>query len=175
MIGLLMSRQPGADRTSARARVPLAVGLADDGAVAALRLADPAGGEHQVDRAERVLTPFEWCSMPRAWNRKLVFAVPHHSAACRSERSGTPVDVGGPRRASTRGNTPPPDRTRPLCARMNARSIQSCSIIIWQHAGEQGRVAPGFTGRYRSQVRATGVIRGSWTMIFAPCSRACHM
>ena len=33
----------------------LAVGLADDRAVAALRLADAAGGEHEVDRAERVL------------------------------------------------------------------------------------------------------------------------
>ena len=33
----------------------LAVGLADDGAVAALGLADAAGGEHEVDRAERVL------------------------------------------------------------------------------------------------------------------------
>ena len=33
----------------------LAVGLADDGAVAALRTADPAGGEHEVDGAERVL------------------------------------------------------------------------------------------------------------------------
>jgi hypothetical protein len=36
-------------------------------------------------------TPFEWCSMPRAWKRKLVRAVPHISAAWRRERSGTPV------------------------------------------------------------------------------------
>ena len=40
-------------------------------------------------------TPFEWCSMPRAWNRKLLFAVPHHSAACRMDRSGTPVTSAG--------------------------------------------------------------------------------
>ena len=29
--------------------------------------------------------------MPRAWKRKLVFAVPHHSAACVNARCGTPV------------------------------------------------------------------------------------
>jgi hypothetical protein len=33
----------------------LAVGLADDGAVAAVRAAEPSGREHEVDRAERVL------------------------------------------------------------------------------------------------------------------------
>ena len=33
----------------------LAVGLADDRAVAALRFANPAGGEHQVDRAQSIL------------------------------------------------------------------------------------------------------------------------
>src|SRR5678816_116646 len=33
----------------------LAVGLTDDRAVAALRFADPAAGEHEIDRAQRIL------------------------------------------------------------------------------------------------------------------------
>ena len=51
-----MSRQPGKlIALLAVLAAALAVGLADDGAVAALRLADAAGREHEVDRAERVL------------------------------------------------------------------------------------------------------------------------
>ena len=38
-----------------------------------------------------MLTPWLCCSMPRACIRKLVFAVPHHSAACRIAFSAMPV------------------------------------------------------------------------------------
>ena len=76
----------------------LAVGLTDDRAVAALRLADAAGGEHEIDRAERVLDAVASGARCRARGRgSCVFAVPHHSAACRIARSGDAGDLGGSR------------------------------------------------------------------------------
>ena len=64
-------------------------------------------------------TPFEWCSMPRAWKRKLVFAVPHHSAACISARCGTPVTSAV--RGSVHSRQYSATCSKPtVCASMNA-------------------------------------------------------
>ena len=46
-------------------------------------------------------------------------------------------------------------------SRMNAWSSQSRSIMIWSTPANSAASRPGLTGRYRSHVRAIGVIRGS--------------
>ena len=69
----------------------LAVALSGDGGVAAIRLADAPGGEHEIDAGSTFSTPLVWCSMPRACRRKLVFAWPHHSAARMIFSVGMPV------------------------------------------------------------------------------------
>ena len=60
---------------------PLAIALAGDGGVAAIRLADTAVASTRLMQALTFSTPLVWCSIPRACIRKLVFAWPHHSAA----------------------------------------------------------------------------------------------
>ena len=75
----------------------LPVRLADDRAVAALRLADAPDASTRLIVPSAFCTPLEWCSMPRAWNRKLVLAVPHHSAACIKRPLRHAGHLGGPR------------------------------------------------------------------------------
>ena len=96
-------------------------------------------------------TPFEWCSMPRAWKRKLVFAVPHHSAACISARCGTPVT------SAVRAQRPLPavlgDLLEADRVRVDERVIEPVALDHeLQHAGEQRRVAP----RLHRQVQIAG-------------------
>ena len=57
---------------------------------------------------------------------------------------------------------------------MKSWSSQSFSIIRCNMPANRAASRPGLTGRIRSLVRATGVIRGSTLMIFAPFSRACQ-
>jgi hypothetical protein len=56
-------------------------------------------------------------------------------------------------------------------SRMNSWSSQSCSIIRWSTPLKSATSRPGRIGRKRSHVRAIGVMRGSTTMMRAPCSR----
>jgi hypothetical protein len=118
-------------------------------------------------------TPCEWCSIPRACMRKLDLAVPHHSAAWRISRSGMPVTsaVGAGVQVATCSAT----LSKPTvnCS-MKGRSIHPFSIIRWSTPLKRAMSRPGLTGRNRSQVRASGVMRGSTTMIRAPFSRACQ-
>ena len=72
----------------------LAVALAGDRGVAATRPADAPGGQHDIDGPQQFCTPWLWCSMPRACMRKLVFAVPHHSAALPDGPLGDAGDLG---------------------------------------------------------------------------------
>ena len=91
-------------------------------------------------------TPFEWCSMPRAWKRKLVFAVPHHSAACSSDRAGTPVT------SAVRSERP---LTAVLGDLIEADGMRLDEVAVdpaaldhhVEHAGEQRGVAPRLHGQ----------------------------
>src|SRR6187200_336970 len=129
----------------------LPVGLSDDGAVAALRLADSPGREHEVDRAERVL---------HAVRMVLDATGVKEEARLR----GTPP-LGGQHQGTLRhaGHLRGP-RQRPLPAvlcdllethrvRIDERVIQPVALDHdLQHAREQGRVAP----RLHRQVQIAG-------------------
>ena len=119
----------------------LAVGLADDRAVAALGLADAAGREHEVDRAERVLHAVgvvldaarveEEAGLGRAPPLgRLADRALGHAGDFRGLRERPLLAVLGDLR-----------RSRRCAASMNSRSIQPFSIMRLQHAGEQRRVA----------------------------------
>src|SRR6185312_10100492 len=151
----------------------LAVPLASDGAVSAPRPADPPASTMLID-ARTLFTPWTCCSMPRACIRKLVFAVPHHSAACRIAFSAIPVTSAVFRGAHS--FTASAAFSNPtVWLLMNSWSSQSLSIIRCRMPANRAASRPGLTGRIRSQVRASGVIRGSTLMIRAPFSRACQM
>ena len=98
-------------------------------------------------------TPWVWCSMPRAWSRKLVFAVPHHSAAWRMARSEMPGDRRGA------GGRPFRDAARHVLeARRAGLDEGVIEPVVLDHevedAGEEGRVAPGLDGQ--EEVAGTG-------------------
>ena len=118
--------------------------------------------------ASTFCTPWVWCSMPRACIRKLVFAVPHHSAAWRIGPLGDAGHLGRLRAASTRVHVLG-HRSKPtVWSSMKSWSSQSFSIIRCRTPLNRAASRPGLTGRNRSQVRASGVIRGSTTMTLAP-------
>ena len=104
--------------------------------------------------------------MPRACSRKLDFArSPTISAACIDRALRHAGHLGGARErplAAVRGDL---RRSRRCAASMNSRSIQPRSIMICSTPANSAASRPGLTGRYRSQVRAIGVIRGSWMMM----------
>ena len=123
--------------------------------------------------ARQLLTPWACCSMPRACIRKLVFAVPHHSAACRIADSSMPVTSAVCR--GVQSWTASAAFSKPtVWSRMKSWSSQSFSIIRCSTPANRAASRPGLIGRIRSQVRASGVMRGSTLMIRAPFSRACQ-
>ena len=160
--GFEMSRQPGQlIALLAVLAAALAVGLADDRAVAALRLADAAGREHEVDRAERVL---------HAVGVVLDAARVEQEARLR----GAPQLGGLAERALGHAGDLRGARERPLLAvlgdRVEADGVRVDELaidpaVLDHQVRARRRTArrrgPGRTGRNRSQVRAIGVMRGS--------------
>ena len=100
-------------------------------------------------RMEQEAGPSAWPTFPRR---------------CISVRAGTPVTSAV--RASVHCLQYAATASNPtVCASMNARSIQPRSIMMCSMPAKSAASRPGLTGRYRSQVRAIGVMRGSWMMI----------
>ena len=89
--------------------------------------------------------------MPRAWKRKLVFAVPHHSAACIKRPLRHAGDLRGPRQrplTAVLGDLLESDRVR-----VDERVIEPVALDHdLQHAGKQRRVAP----RLHRQIEIAG-------------------
>jgi hypothetical protein len=100
--------------------------------------------------------------------------LPHHSAAWRIDRSGTPVTsavFAGVHCLQYSATCSKPT----VWSRMKSWSSQSFSIISCSTPAKSAASRPGLTGKNRSHVRAIGVMRGSCTITFAPISRACQM
>ena len=112
--------------------------------------------------------------MPRAWGRKPVFAVPHHSAAASIFRRGIPVTSSA--QARSYPFTASAASAKPeVWFAMKSWSSWSRSTSCLSIAPKRAESRPGRTGRWRSAVRASGVTRGSTTISFAPLSRACQI
>ena len=86
--------------------------------------------------------------MPRAWNRKLVFAVPHHSAACADRALGHAGDLGGRARASTACSTRRPASKPTVCC---VDEVAIDPVVLDHQVAARRRRAPrrgpGLTGR----------------------------
>ena len=107
-------------------------------------LPDPAGGEDQVDaRPGSSRRPCVWCSMPRAWSRKLVRRrAPHlgraHDHRARARRRSCAAHSGVYRAPSPR---PPPS---PWCAAAMKRAVDPAALDHdVQHGVEDADVAAG--------------------------------
>ncbi len=69
----------------------LTVALSGNHHAARALAADIAGGRHRLIIARTFSTPFEWCSMPRAWRPMPRSAAANHRAAFSIASGGTPV------------------------------------------------------------------------------------
>ena len=93
-------------------------------------------------------TPLEWCSMPRAWNRKLVLRrAPPSPPPARIDALRHAGDLGGLRERPLPDSTRPPASKPTVCASMKSWSSQSCSIIRCSTPANSAASRPGLTGR----------------------------
>ena len=124
----------------------LPVGLADDRAVAALGLADAAGGQDEVDRAEGVLHAIGVVFDAAGVEEKagLCGAPPFRGLEQRPLRDASHLRGACQRPLPTVF----PDRVEPHRVGVDEGAIDPAALDHdLEHAGEQRRVAPGFTGR----------------------------
>ncbi len=153
----------------------LAVALAGDGGVAAALAADAAGRQHHVDGAETVLDAVR-VMLDAAGVQEEAASAP--CPTTRRPAGSSARRCPSPRRcaaASIRWTCSATFSKPTVCSAMKSWSSQSFSIIRCRMPLNRAMSRPGLTGRNRSQVRATGVMRGSTMMTLAPCSRACQM